>query len=144
MRLYYSHFDFRRFLILVITRISALFSGTARWYNFERLPTCHIKGKYYPRVRGVFQNCTIVYWCATGLANMCIGPPWLEFLRQVFSSFWMSFSKFWQSLMKWLLALLMILLDSSHGKQPEKYLNFFYSWSKISPNRFHSTFTDNI
>ena len=42
----------------------------------------------------------------------------------------MSFSKFWQSLMKWLLALLMILLDSSHGKQPK---NIFYRGSNIKP-----------
>ena len=61
--------------------------------------------------------------------NTCIGCPRIEILHQVFSSFWMSFSKFWQSLMKWLLALLMILLDSSHGKQPKS--NIFYRGSDI-------------
>ena len=79
MRLYYSHFDFRRFLILVITRISALFSGTARWYNFERLPTCPIrshKGKILPpsrdeRTQNIRVQNSHVLFCSENTEQSC-------------------------------------------------------------------------
>ena len=38
--------------------------------------------------------------------------------------------------MKWLLALLMILLGSSHGKQPEEFFNFFIVVQKLDQMYF--------